>query len=437
MTILSKDKQATDAAFIMRSKISLRMMGDTVDADKEAENQADLVEINKRLAKKPLQMSDVYMFDNIPSTNMIDSYFTRMTEQTLHNYEAQYNGESVPFQNSHKTDEQPIGRSYKGRMMSEGDFQGVMASTYMLRALNTTGINTDDLIRSIDAGISTDISVGFIAQDGYRCSVCGNDIRSMDCEHWLGEDDGKGGRVFAWVENGMLAESSLVYSGATPNAIVVKVRGLAKEGKISEKDYLDIDKLYGSRLAGEISNLVPKVHLFNQTNTKEVNDIMDISKLAEKLSLSEERKAQIDEIAKVEDADERAEKLASFINTLESENRTLAETNELYRSAETEEAHKAGVRAYGNDYKKDLYDKTFRSLTIQEIREFKEEFEARAKERLGGIDTELDADGNVIRETPTSEGGSHTEHADARTKSNAQDTVKVSDKDVQRMKNIL
>jgi len=184
------------------------------------------------------------------SNELVDSYGTRMRPTSLRNY-ADDATNGISLQNSHKTDELPLGRTYLGRYKSgraptpsrtEMDF-------FIPPGLNISGVNTSDVIKAIDYGSVRDVSIGFYGGN-LMCSMDGkpmlrdlmsllmfggsddDDVRdpNMPCAHLpgveynvrdsAGKKTGERAVAVGEVEGAHCAELSLVFDGATPMASI-------------------------------------------------------------------------------------------------------------------------------------------------------------------------------------------------------------------------
>lgn len=195
-----------------------------------------------------------FFWESIVSNNTIDFYGTRMTSQSLANFADDLTG-GIAFQNAHDTREF-LGRSLAGEVEATSTLAEDGVAIEQTRGLFFTipgrrfaqSMGTDDFIAGAQAGILSDVSVGFWS-DSYICSLCGHDVwRSWDCPHIPGwsyaQTDANGDviyadtgepvmvRAFAWVDNAHLAEVSNVYDGATDGCASVKARMLADAGEL-------------------------------------------------------------------------------------------------------------------------------------------------------------------------------------------------------------
>jgi hypothetical protein len=222
-----------------------------------APSDDDLARINA-LARSPLDASAVYVFPAEISNQSVDAYYTRMTAKSLTQF-AQDASRGVAVCDSHQHYQLPIGRSFygvvatnpagmSGATAADGASAaggGVMATqslAYMLRGMRTpSGMLTDDIIRGIEGGVNADVSIGFIP-DAYWCSICHMDmLNNWDCMHWPGNtyeikdpDTGIVSDVLCIADvDARLAEYSLVYDGATPNAMVLKAEAALDSGRMT------------------------------------------------------------------------------------------------------------------------------------------------------------------------------------------------------------
>ena len=130
---------------------------------------------------------------------------------------------------------------------TEGEF-------YFLPDSEIGGINTDDLMRNIRAGVITDLSVGFYG-GRWICDLCGEDYIRGNCPHWLGmeyvpEDSSAKQVATAAIHDARLAEVSVVYSGSTPGAAIQKVIRAVDEGQIEPEKVRVLEACYRVKLPG-------------------------------------------------------------------------------------------------------------------------------------------------------------------------------------------
>jgi hypothetical protein len=220
------------------------------------------------------------------SNQRIDSYLTRMDITTLENYVAGAM-RGVPVQYSHQTRVLPLGRSYYGVLDDDPQLPGqkrALASAYLLRNNSANSmVNSNEVIASIDSGVTADVSVGFEFFPGtpekqfqdrtwYRCSICGGDFLAADwwdddpddCHHWPGElyrfDGGQQEQMcYLDVVNGYLAEFSPVYAGATDGAVILKAQRAAADGVLNRSQIMHLEEAYRTRLLDRTIQTLPAI----------------------------------------------------------------------------------------------------------------------------------------------------------------------------------
>jgi hypothetical protein len=242
--------------------------------------ESDLDLINRFAPSGSVDPESIYCFNTAPSTQRIDSHYTRMDVSSLQNYALEAVA-GAPVMNSHKTggwlsDAQlPIGRSFWGGVENapNGNGKRFVSAAYMRRGSISNGeTNTDSIIADIDAGIIGDVSIGFALLPGtpendfkdrswLRCSICGQDWLSADpwsddpddCQHWPGQvyksDGGKQQDLcFLDVMNAHLREYSPCYAGSTPGAVILKAKRSADSGRLDRSLIRQLEDSYNVRL---------------------------------------------------------------------------------------------------------------------------------------------------------------------------------------------
>jgi hypothetical protein len=310
-------------------------------------DDSDMGMINKLSRSGSVDPATIYRFDCVPSTQKIDSYYTRMDVSSLLNY-AEEARMGTPVLNSHrsggwgKTAELPIGRSFNGSVESDPEnaqMQRFVASAYMLRNNQANGtVNTDDIIAAIEAGTVSDISIGFSFSPGtpeknftdrtiLKCSICGNDFLRSDpwsdggednCNHWPGElyktDGGKKSELCVLdVVNAHLSEFSTVYSGATPGAVILKAQRAASEGLLDRVMIHRLEDTYRTRLMDYAAFPVPVIGA-NQDQDKDQDQARK-----EKTEVAEEVVTKSESDVEVKKAPKSERKIDEMANKRELE----------------------------------------------------------------------------------------------------------------------
>lgn len=221
-----------------------------------------LAKINK-LAKRKLKKEEVFVFPGKLAGDMIiPERYIQLTKELLDVFAKDANkGVSLLLDHSWAPDgffgmggrpkaALPYGRTFDSRYENgeeEGETVSLVADHYMVKNVEIDGINTNDLIASIEAGTLFDTSIGF-SYGKAICSVCGEDY--YRCNHFKGKEyeiekeDGTTEIKLCYVKAkppGFLMENSLVFDGAYPGAGV-----LSKAGDILENEtgiYQVVDEL--------------------------------------------------------------------------------------------------------------------------------------------------------------------------------------------------
>jgi len=216
----------------------------------------ELALINEQ-AQAPLSKSDAFVFRMEISNDLEDSYHTRMDpDTTLRNYVDDFR-EGRSIQNSHRTEELPLARTFDAaleRRGREGDPKdpqrtAVVIKGYVPRGINLNGVASDDLIRGIETGVVRDGSVHFDDGARYVCGICGGDMyaRESSCAHLPGLTYG-GKRAGATIVGGHALEGSLVYDGSTPMAMIEKAQRMASHGLLDANQVARFEQLYRTRI---------------------------------------------------------------------------------------------------------------------------------------------------------------------------------------------
>lgn len=171
-----------------------------------------------------LSAEDVFVYQGIISSDAMDSYYTKMdAESSLRNYANDLKA-GTPLMTYHETSQSPIGRSFDSSIDVKEDGKTVVRGLfYIVRHTKINGENTDDLIRQIETGTLTEMSVGFGGINlWYKSSYDGKDI--FESRYYPGDKDENGNLVYYYIMDATLREVSLVYKGACPDAVVERIR---------------------------------------------------------------------------------------------------------------------------------------------------------------------------------------------------------------------
>ena len=337
------------------------------------------------------KMHDPAMLDNMTpffwsaeiSNGNVDSYFTHMLPSTLTNF-ANDATAGVSFLNSHRHNELPLGRSLRG--VYEQD--RVVADFYTMPGLNLNGVTTDDFITGVKTGIVKDTSVGFTSGQMW-CDVCKMDYRSWDCPHVAGMkyDIQGGGQVTATVgvDNARLAEVSAVFDGATPDATILKATRMIEAGELKPDAVRMLEARYRMSFATKRSFAGVDLQGGKKLELEKI-----FGQLREVLAVS----ADIDVVAAVASLVAERDRLAAEHKTATTDAEALrAQVAELkpqaadgaqYRTDLIAEALGEGVRAYGDKFAKETYEKLLRSVSLDVIKQMKSDWLTLGNERFKG-----------------------------------------------------
>lgn len=207
----------------------------------------------------------VRYFEWVITNDAVDSYYTYQDEKTsLPNY-AKQAAAGVPILKNHDYRELNMGKSTTGVFNLKTN--EVTSKGYIQEGLDDVG--SDDVIKRILAGTTTDVSIGFRGDE--VCTECGDKVHWFwgDCDngHYPGQvltdDDGNERTVYGRIENGELVEYSPVWRGANPDAKVIRsVREFYKSGDLKDKH---IDRL-SNRFNCEFRNYISRSRSYRSTS---------------------------------------------------------------------------------------------------------------------------------------------------------------------------
>jgi hypothetical protein len=333
----------------------------------------DMEYINRLSKSGQVDPASLYVLDTAPSTQRIDTYFTRMDITSLKNYVRDALA-GVPVMNSHKTGgwgqaaQLPIGRSFWGDVEADPavtSLQRLVSFAYILRNNRANGeVNTDEIIDSIEAGIVSDVSIGFAFQPGtpelnfqdrtwLRCAVCGQDWLKADpwsedpdtCHHWPGEIyafDGGSQKQLCYLDlvNGRLVEYSPCYAGSTPGAVILKAQRAAESGALNRSLVNHLESVYNTRLVSRSFFTRPKP-AERATATAEAKDI--------ETQIAERKKQEMANKQALDGARQEGEQLAlaRLVRTF-MDNRSLSD-EELGQLKEIQDCIAAGDTGRASD----------------------------------------------------------------------------------------
>lgn len=364
-------------------------------------------------------------------------YSITMNNKMLNSLKKSYR-QGVGLLASHNNSRLPFGRTFDAEVtvdMVDGDSVETMyVDHYVVTHVKgedgekiplqteINGMTTQDIVNHIDVGHTFDTSIGFSMSE-MNCSICKHDIRDRECRHIPGGeyevqngDKTENVRCNIIAADGEGLENSLVYAGAVDRAIIThgKFSESSNEnhGKLqqpvnnAESTLYNVDDLKTVPLQSQVYVKMSKgsMEMFTTTpdrtdidyskgsvempveNTVAVNEVQELTTelAADVVSLTEYSKvvgerdnfsAELDKLK--EDFATVKEELATKTAEVES----LAVKSELadkFTQELRQEVIDAGVKARGNAFSKDRYQKYADTLSVDELKEelqaFKEEF---------------------------------------------------------------
>lgn len=364
------------------------------------------------------------------SNTRLDAYFTHMLLSTLRNF-AQEAAAGVAFLPGHDHRHLPIGGSLTGELseaanpldaaspaplvgtanaVSSGNIIVVRSDFYTLSNMEIGTIKTNGLISSIKGGLTRDNSVGWYGGK-LLCDIDGLDYWRGRCPHIAGlvyreEKDGVVQDLLATVgiDDAHLAEVSGVYDGATPGAMIEKVYEMASAGELSASDVRHIQVMY--RLDKETTQrmlalpAVQKKHagvdirsLGGQKPGKEgsmtVEEIM-AGQLTEIREILSEARFPV-----TEDVPKHVRELATALSEARARVTELeprAADGETYRNDLVAAALAEGVRAYGEKFASEIYERQLRAAPLDVIKQMRDDWKRIGDANFPGGRSTNDAD---------------------------------------------
>lgn len=360
---------------------------------------------------------DPFFWQVRASSNRLDFYDTRMragTGKTLDNF-ARALAEGVSYQDSHNTYKNGWGQSLTGRVVvtDETDpeinekITEVWGELFTIPGLTLANQSTDSMIAAIRSGIWRDVSVGFYATD-IECSICGKQSfqwwKEDGCQHIPGYTytfKDQDARAFAWINDGELVELSQVYKGATPSAAVLKAEQMSDAGMLSDGERNFIERRHGVRLVEPTRTYA--LGLVTQGKEQDMDEqeqkLTDGTRasIVEALKWGAERKlfdfdAENDPIGEsvhravraAQDAIDRAVEAEAAVERLTGERdeakariaelEPQANDGKRYREDLIADTLTEGARAFGKDFREDMYRALLEAASIDQIRGMKEDF---------------------------------------------------------------
>lgn len=400
---------------------------------------AQLTQINK-LTKRTLSKDEVFVFSGKSAGDMlIPNRHTRLSKELLQ-VMVDDAKKGVSFMLNHNWNNWggiqgiPYGKVFDGRLVAsnaEGETVEMHLDKYIVRDDEIIdGVSANALIKRIETGILSDTSIGF-STDRMTCSICGMNYWSRDCSHWRGStytmEDGSKKVCYVTAmppsiilpyNNNALYEESIVWDGAYPGAMVTQSKHgdivetpTGKFSIVDDKEELpENTPLFGHYHNGNIVTMVKKsdhkkVYNLggiedvkpkgseNQMDEKLLNALIGIGftkEEAEALNAGEVTTALNVMVEKWESSlkvaepqegvfmaqDQITEKLGTVLSA--DDVLKLAKEGQEYRKSLSDEAIAMGVRAMGNDFPKETWEKSFSNMDTKSIKDIMATWELQA-----------------------------------------------------------
>lgn len=201
-------------------------------------SEDELKFINRKFVKgeQKLSQDDVWVMDVEGAKSGVQTaYFSFLSKKSIENFAKNVNAKShnrnaktVAYYLNHDTVSRlPMGALFDAEAVEDGDQLAFRHKVFLPAGYSTGDVTTDDYVRSVQLGMSEDVSVGFIANK-FICDLCENDIRSTKCSHWpgmrynVGTEDAPEYKVCTYtVDRARLVEESAAWKGALPGARIL------------------------------------------------------------------------------------------------------------------------------------------------------------------------------------------------------------------------
>lgn len=330
-------------------------------------NNTNYMDLINQYTRKELSEEDVYIFPIALCNNDIDRDFEMFSVDSLRSLSKLYIGKTGILDHDAKSKNQ-VARIFKtsvdsvlGKKTKTGDdFYNLNAMAYILKSEKNS-----DIISEIDGGIKKEVSVGCSIGKSV-CSICGKDYyKDVDCSHRKGIDyDGK--TCYVILDDPTDAyEFSFVAVPAQPEAGVQKAYDKLRKDK-DEKvlEYKEFLKDY---------------NIDEEKFTKIVdNEGKQIS--AETFKSCVDAYKEMNPIEKI-DTSEFTNKIADLENERDSFKEKASNYDKIVNDA-ISDAIKEGIRAKGDSFDEERWNKILKSFDYKEILGQKEEWHGEAEKQL-------------------------------------------------------
>lgn len=382
------------------------------------------------LDPKVFDEAEPFFFRVQASNGLLDSYGTRMMDDTLRNFAADAQA-GVALLDSHVYQALPLGGTLRGTFKKGrgGDPSRTWADIFIWPGQDNGRMATDVVIDGIRKGTYRDTSVGFYG-GVVMCSICEIDMFDWRglwdddvpwCPHMPGNTydvDGKQVVAEGHIFGSNLAEISLVYDGATPQSMAEKIFRMQEAGRLPASAARQLAERYRMR-APDVARRFAGFKIDQSAPTEREPSVSANAKppiaattapTPERLTELEQRIAELEAQAATDRASlasTHAERQRIFTLLNAPENATVdwavdsittlmarAKDGATHRNQLIEDTLKEGVRAYGNAWDQARYRAVLEATPdLDTIKIMQEDFKRVAKVTVpDGRQTEDGAD---------------------------------------------
>jgi hypothetical protein len=194
--------------------------------------------INQFYTQKELTVDDLMVMDVVGAIAGVQTaYFSYLTPRSIQNFVMDVNGKlrskdapSVGYYLNHDTTSRlPLGVLFDANESGEEQDLEFRHKVFLPLNYSTGDVTVEDYIKSVEMGMSEQVSVGFISNK-LTCRICGDDIRSFKCPHMPGgrynvgtEEEPKFVVCSYDVDEARLMEVSAAWRGALPGARILSI----------------------------------------------------------------------------------------------------------------------------------------------------------------------------------------------------------------------
>jgi hypothetical protein len=389
--------------------------------------EEQLAKINK-LAKRTFSAEEVFVFSGKSAGDMIiENRFIQLSKELLETFIMNAKeGVSWLLNHSWASWSEPVtifGRTFDGRLEqsnAKDETVAMFLDKYIPRSETLkNGRSANSVIEDIENGVLFDTSIGW-GSSKMVCSICNMDYYGGECNHLRGRiyEDADGNRKLCYIvakNPGYLMEESGVFDGAykgagismcsagdefeTPQGKFVIVEELKELppntnvfGSYSEKSGIltyikksDHKKVFAvpekpeskggeSKLNEKVLKMFEAFDVeFKECETK-IEDA--IAQLAEKYAAIPEVEPKEDQVQSYMTQEQAKEKLGKELTA--DAVLKLAVEGQNYHSKVSDDALAMGVRAMGNDFPKETWERTFATMETSAIIDIMKTWETQA-----------------------------------------------------------